>query len=56
MDPTTQTTTTYDVEPGKDTTVQIPNVPGGTIVHIRVGKGVNARIIFVEVVSTTPGH
>ena len=42
--------TTIPVERGKDTQVPIPNVPGGTVLFIRVGRGLRARIIIVEVV------
>ncbi|MFO1078048.1 MAG: hypothetical protein U1E73_10050 [Planctomycetota bacterium] len=53
-DPTTGDTQTSQVTPGKDTTVQLPNAPGGTVVEIRLGKGLDARIIFVELVSPGP--
>lgn len=43
----------FPVDPGKDTTIPIPNVPGGTILTITVGSGQRARIIIVEVI--TPG-
>lgn len=42
------------VSPGKDTTVPIPNVPAGTGLTIKVGTGLNARIIPVEVIAPGP--
>jgi hypothetical protein len=53
-DGTTGNTTKLAVEPGKDTSIPIPNVPGGTIVIIVVGRGINARAIPVEVVAPGP--
>lgn len=53
-DPTTGTTTDHDVQPGKDTAIAMPNVPGGTVVRIRAGKGVNADILLVETVAPGP--
>ena len=50
---TTGETSTVRVAPGKDTSVTIPEVPGGTILYVRVGKGLRAQIIVVEVI--TPG-
>ena len=46
--------TDHDVSPGKNNTIPIPNVPGGTWLLIRVGKGLRARVIAVEVISTSP--
>lgn len=53
-DPVSQTTVSYDVEPGKDTTIQIPNVPGGTLIQVWAGKGINRKLITIEVVSPSP--
>jgi hypothetical protein len=51
-DPTTGTPTTIKVEPGKDTTIQLPHAPGGTIIRIQVGTGLNAHRFAVELIST----
>lgn len=51
-DPVTGTTTTIKVQPGKDTTITLPNAPGGTIVHIQIGTGANAHFLLVELIST----
>ena len=53
-DPTTGRTTSHKVAPGKDTLVPMPVAPAGTVVQVRVGRGPNARIILVEIVSTNP--
>ncbi|MCA8978067.1 MAG: hypothetical protein KDC98_25295 [Planctomycetes bacterium] len=53
-DPTTQNTTTHKVEPGKDTTIPMPNAPGGTMVRVQIGKGLNAQFLVVELQSTGP--
>jgi hypothetical protein len=50
----TGASTEYAVSPGKDTSVSIPNVPGGTILTIAVGKGINAKVIVVEVIAPGP--
>jgi hypothetical protein len=47
-------TTTHDVEPNKDATIPVPNVPPGTIVFITVGKGLRARVLAVEVIALSP--
>jgi hypothetical protein len=49
-DPTTQTTTSYKVEPGKDATITLPNAPGGTVLHIQVGTGINAQFFLIELI------
>lgn len=50
----TGTTTSHKVEPGKDITLPVPNLPGGTIIQIRVGNGSRSRSKLVEVISTSP--
>ena len=47
-------TSNHDVEPNKDASIPIPNVPPGTILFITVGKGLRARFIEVEVVALSP--
>ena len=54
VDTATGQSTAFPVTPGKDTQVPVPNVPSGTILHIRVGKGLRRRILVVEVVTTGP--
>jgi hypothetical protein len=46
--------TTVPVTPGKDTSVPIPNVPGGSYVTIEIGRGINKRVIRVEVIAPSP--
>lgn len=46
--------TDHDAAPGKGNVIPIPNVPGGTWFFIKVGKGLRARTIAVEVVSSSP--
>ncbi len=43
---------TFDVDPGKNVNIPVPPVPGGTLLFVTVGKGLRARIIVVEVVSS----
>lgn len=50
----TGTTKNNEVAPGKTASIPIPNVPGGTILYISVGKGPRARSIIVEVISSSP--
>ena len=52
--PVTGASTSLPVSPGKDTPIPIPNVPGGTVIHIRIGKGLRSRIILVEVIAPGP--
>jgi hypothetical protein len=47
-------TSTHSVSPGKDTSIPIPDVPPGTVLTIRIGTGLNARVIVVEVVAPGP--
>jgi hypothetical protein len=49
-----QTTTSHQVQPGKQANIPIPEVVGGTILSITVGRGARARVIFVEVISLSP--
>ena len=49
-DPTTQKSTSYKVEPGKDTTIRLPHAPGGSFVRIQVGNGLHAQFILVELI------
>ena len=44
-------TKSYPVPPGKKVTIPVPPVPGGTILLVRVGRGLRARIILVEVIA-----
>jgi hypothetical protein len=46
--------TTISVSSGKDTSVQLPNVPPGTIVIIRIGTGPNARHLPVLIIAPGP--
>ncbi len=52
--PTTGETTKHEVAPGKDTTLPVPNVPGGTHLVVAVGQGINRRKSVVEVVAPGP--
>ena len=45
---------TANVEPGKDTTITLPNVPGGTIIQLVAGEGVKSQILEIEIISTGP--
>lgn len=54
VDNSTGVTTTHAVAPGKDTQVQIPNVPGGTYLTVEVGKGPTRRVFIVEVIAPGP--
>ncbi len=47
-------TTSTRVEPNKTATVPIPDVPGGTLLLITVGKGSRRRTILVEVIAPPP--
>ncbi len=47
-------TTTHDVEPNKDASIPVPNVPPGTFLFITVGKGLRARVIVVQVIAPSP--
>lgn len=42
---------TVDVTPGKQASIPVPPVPGGTVLTISIGKGARARTILVEVIS-----
>jgi hypothetical protein len=44
--------TTVPVTPGKAASIPLPNVPGGAVLYVRVGRGNRARIMVVEVVSS----
>jgi hypothetical protein len=41
----------HPVTAGKTTPIPVPPVPPGTILSIRVGKGLRARVIYVEVIA-----
>jgi hypothetical protein len=43
---------TFEVEPGKGVTIPVPPVPGGTLLFVTVGKGLRARVIVIEVISS----
>lgn len=45
---------TYDVPPGKTLTFPVPNVSAPTAVTIAVGRGLNRKVIIVEVISAGP--
>jgi hypothetical protein len=49
-----QTTSSHPVTPGKRAEIPVPNVPGGTILSVTVGKGARARVILVEVIAPGP--
>lgn len=50
---TSDDVTSYDVSPGKTVTIPVPNVPGA-IISVSVGKGFAKRIIYIEIVATSP--
>ncbi|MEO6596941.1 MAG: hypothetical protein ABIP94_19520 [Planctomycetota bacterium] len=41
----------YPVPPGRKVSIPVPTVPGGTVLLIRVGRGLRASVILVEVIS-----
>lgn len=43
-----------NVEPGKDTTITLPTVPGGSVLQLSVGEGVDTEVLVVEIVSPSP--
>lgn len=47
-------TTSVPVQPDKRATVPIPDVPGGTLLYVSVGKGSRRRTILVEVIAPGP--
>lgn len=47
-------TKTHNVPPGKRASIPVPDVPGGTILWISVGKGLRRRTILVEVIAPPP--
>lgn len=47
-------TTRVATSPGKDTSIPIPNVPPGTALTIRIGRGRTARLIVIEVIAPGP--
>lgn len=47
-------TSTTVVEPNKDATLPIPQVPGGTVLLVTVGRGLRRRSILVEVIAPPP--
>lgn len=44
-------TSRHDVEPGKTNEIPVPPVPAGTVLWISVGKGLNRRVVLVEVLA-----
>lgn len=44
--------TKVKVEPGKQASIPVPNVPGGAVLYVQIGTGARARILVVEVIST----
>ena len=44
-------TISVPVDPGKQATFPVPNVPPNTLLIISVGKGLRSRVIVVEVVA-----
>ena len=47
-------TKSFEVKADKDTDIPVPQVPPGTTLVVRVGKGNRKRRIYVEVVSLAP--
>jgi hypothetical protein len=45
---------THPVAPGKTTSVQLPAAPAGTMFHVRVGTGRNAKLVPFEITGTGP--
>jgi hypothetical protein len=45
---------THSVTPGKQVTLPVPPVPGGTILCLVVGKGAHRRYHVMEVVAPAP--
>ncbi|MFN6145765.1 MAG: hypothetical protein ACK5AL_05365 [Planctomycetota bacterium] len=41
----------HEVEPGKVSELPVPPVPGGTVLWISVGRGLNRRVVLVEVLA-----
>lgn len=46
--------TSHLIPGNKDTSIPVPNAPPGTIIIIRIGKGIRRRRILVEIVAPTP--
>ena len=44
-------TSSHPVPPGKKVTIPVPPVPGGTVLLVRVGRGLRASVILVEVIA-----
>ncbi len=44
-------TVSHPVVPGKVNQLPVPPVPGGTVLWIWVGKGLNRRVVLVEVLA-----
>lgn len=44
-------TVRHDVQPGKTTQLPVPPVPGGTVLWISVGKGLDRTVVLVEVLA-----
>lgn len=51
VNPVTGQSTTHPVAPGKDTSIPLPDVPGGTILSLVLGKGTRAHVVLIEVIS-----
>ena len=43
-------TTKHSVTPGRSANIPVPNVPGGTLLYVSVGTGLDMTVIVVEVV------
>jgi hypothetical protein len=41
----------HEVTPGKINEIPVPPVPGGTVLWISVGKGLNRKVVLVEVLA-----
>jgi hypothetical protein len=41
----------HEVAPGKVNELPVPPVPGGTILWISIGKGLNRKVVLVEVLA-----
>ncbi|MBM3973171.1 MAG: hypothetical protein FJ301_03620 [Planctomycetes bacterium] len=44
-------TVSHAVVPGKTNQLPVPPVPGGTVLWLWVGKGLNRRVVLVEVLA-----
>lgn len=54
VDPTTGASVHVPAAPGKGTEIPMPNAPGGTIVIVRVGRGLRCSYLLIEIVEAGP--